>query len=244
MKKILLTFASVLFFAIVLAQEKFKAFSLQKKSIDLSTGICMSYVDTGNPSGSPVLLLHGYTDTSRSFELLIEDLKSINGNLRIIAPDLRGHGDTSMPDAEQCKGAPEKCFTPEQLAEDVISLMNHLKIQKMYVVGHSMGSIVAQRLALHSTDRVNSMVLLETFVHGKECDTIQDFLIGELVEKNWKRIMEEKSGIENWPEDVYSITPMSMEEKVKTFLKENWVVEAAAAPDFWRLYFPRRLEYR
>jgi pimeloyl-ACP methyl ester carboxylesterase len=241
MKLSTLTFSALLISAIAAGQDKFTSFNQEKKSIDLSTGICMSYVDTGNTNGIPVLFLHGYTDTAKSFQLVIEDIKKINRDIRVIAPDLRGHGHTSMPDLSSCKNAPEKCFTPDLLAADIIDLMDQLCIEKFYVVGHSMGSVIAQTLAINYCDRVTSMVLVAALVNGKECSVIHDFLIEELIENDWKCMLEEELGAD-WPEDAYIVKPANMGEKVINYLRENWVVEPSAANDFLESIFPETLK--
>ncbi len=214
-----------------LGQSTPDSFAFDKKSFDLSTGICISYVETGKAGGTPLLFLHGYSDTSRSFKLVIEDLIQINKNVRVIAPDLRGHGDTSMPDENQCKAAPEKCFTPDDFAKDVIDLMDKLGIQKAHIVGHSMGSVIAQNLALNHSDRIFSMVLIGAFVNGKECDAIQEFLLRDMIEQDWRCALEKQNNF-TWPDNAYSISPRDMGDRIMTFLKENWVVETAAAKEF------------
>lgn len=239
--KIKLTFLIIIFsLSLGAAQDKFDTFNEQKKSRDLRTGICMSYIDTGNRGGTPILFLHGYTDTSRSFQLVIEDLLKINDNVRIIAPDLRGHGQSSMPDEEQCKDAPENCFSPEKFADDVLDLLDQLQIENVHVVGHSMGSIIAQNLALNNSHRVTSMVLIGTFVSGNTCASIRDFLLGELVETDWRCLMEERFNA-NWPADAYSFLPLNMGDRVVNYLKQNWVVEAGAAREFLDAIFPETL---
>ncbi len=236
---------TILFFIFVtgtggVAQDKFEAFNQQKESRDLRTGICMSYIDTGDRDGTPILLLHGYTDTSRSFQLVIEDLLEVNKNMRIIAPDLRGHGQSSMPDSDECKDMPEKCFSPEKFAEDIVDLLDQLEIQTAHVVGHSMGSIIAQTLALTHSRRVSSMVLIGTFVSGNSCASIRDFLLGELVETDWRCVMEDRFNAE-WPGDAYSFLPLNMGDRVVNYVKENWVVEAGAAREFLDAIWPETL---
>ena len=239
--KIKLTFLIIIFsLSLGAAQDKFDTFNEQKKSRDLRTGICMSYIDTGNRGGTPILFLHGYTDTSRSCQLVIQDLLKINDNARIIAPDLRGHGQSSMPDEEQCKDAPENCFSPEKFADDVLDLLDQLQIENVHVVGHSMGSIIAQNLALNNSHRVTSMVLIGTFVSGNTCASIRDFLLGELVETDWRCLMEERFNA-NWPADAYSFLPLNMGDRVVNYLKQNWVVEAGAAREFLDAIFPETL---
>lgn len=238
--KILTTFLILSFAATHGVAQKFDAFNQQKKSRDLGTGICMSYIDTGNLNGTPILLLHGYTDTSRSFQLVIEDLLKIDSNIRIIAPDLRGHGQSSMPDPQGCKDAPEKCFSPEKFTEDVIDLLDQLEIKSVHVVGHSLGSIIAQQLGMTHSERVNSLVLIGTFVSGKSCASIRDFLLGELVESDWRCVMEDRFNAE-WPGDAYSFLPLNMGDRIVNYIKENWVAEAGATKDFLDAIWPETL---
>ena len=64
----------------------------------LPTGIDMAYIEVGPADGKPVLLIHGLTDSVRSWSLSMDDLHKIDPSLHIIAVDLRGHGQSSMPD--------------------------------------------------------------------------------------------------------------------------------------------------
>ena len=206
--------------------DKYADFSAQKKSIVLSTGITMKYIETGNAEGAPLILLHGLTDTGRSFQLMIEELTRTNKDLRIIAPDLRGHGETSMPDESACAAAPEQCFTIVDFASDIIALMDQKSITKAYVVGHSMGSVIAQELALNYAERVNSVVLIGTYVNGKTNAFLHDFLLAGLVEGAWKPALEAQEDF-RWPEGAYTLTPNDLGAEVTDFLKENWVYEIA-----------------
>ena len=222
-------------------QDKYSEYSKAKKTIGLNTGIRMSYIDMGDPMGKPLILLHGYTDTSRSFQLLIEELLKIRTDLRLIAPDLRGHGDSPMPDATPCSKSPEKCFTQDLFAKDIIDLMNQLKIKEAVLVGHSMGSVIAQNLASNYSDRFSRLVLIATFVSGKDCVAINQFLLNDLVEGDWKSRLEKQKSF-NWPSDAYAIKPDEMGEEVRTFLKDNWVTEACAPTDFLSSIYPETID--
>jgi pimeloyl-ACP methyl ester carboxylesterase len=218
-------------------------FEKQKKSITLSSGITMYYIDKGNPAGVPLILLHGLTDTSRSFELMIDELLGINPDYRIIAPDLRGHGSTDMPKDLICKEEPEKCFAMQQFAQDVMELLDHLGISRVHLTGHSMGSIIAQSLVLKHPERFSSMVLIGTFVDGKVCEAIQGFLLNHLVENTWRPMLEKRPNF-SWPANAYSLTPRDLGEEVETFLFENWVTEACADQNFLNSVFPETTSIR
>ena len=78
----------------------------RKRHVRLPNGIRLAYVEIGNPSGRPLLLLHGYTDSSRVWTILAPWLQ----DHRILIPDQRGHGASEVP---QC------CYAMSDLAEDV-----------------------------------------------------------------------------------------------------------------------------
>jgi pimeloyl-ACP methyl ester carboxylesterase len=172
---------------------------------------------------------------------VIEDIKKINGDIRVIAPDLRGHGDTSMPDMATFKNTPKNCFALDLFAADIINLMDQLCIEKFHVVGHSMGSVIAQTLAINYRDRVTSMVLIATFVNGKECSVSHNFLLEGLIENDWKCMLEERLSAD-WPGDVYMVKPVNMGENVINYLREKWVVEPGAVKDFLESIFPETLK--
>ncbi len=215
--------------------DPFAAFSAQKKSIQLRTGITMKYAEAGNPRGTPVILLHGYTDSGRSFQFVLPALEKENPQLRIIAPDLRGHGESSMPDSAECIENPEDCFEPSDFAADIVALMDQLNISKAHIVGHSMGSIVAQELVLSNSGRVNSLVLIGTFVSGKACSACP--VLSELVEQHWRAELEKRPGF-HWPADAWSLTANDLGEVATGFLQNFWVVDPIAVDAFVQAILP------
>ena len=125
--------------------------SLPAASLDvvgLSNGITLHYAHQGPGSGPAVLMLHGFTDSWFSFSRV---LPLLPGDLRVIAPDLRGHGDSDRPLAG---------YRVSDLADDVIRLMDALQVPKAVVVGHSMGSFVARKVAELAPARVSRLVLV------------------------------------------------------------------------------------
>lgn len=204
--------------------------SLAKQRIDLPTGIVMAYAEAGASDGEPVIFLHGYTDTSRSFWPTVGHIASLRPDLRLIAPDLRGHGDTSLPDPEGCRAHPEQCFRMSDFAADVVAFMDLKGIERAHVVGHSMGSLVAQELALEHAERVGRLVLLATAARTRDHPVIGEFLFAGLVEGAWREALLAKGHA--FPDDVYELTPVEADPDVKRWLAENWVVEVSADPEF------------
>jgi pimeloyl-ACP methyl ester carboxylesterase/FAD/FMN-containing dehydrogenase len=105
-------------------------------------------IEQGDPDGVPVVLLHGLSDSARSFDPVLPHLPP---SLRVLAVTQRGHGDAPKP---------EDGYSAEQMAADVIALLDDANIQRAVVAGHSMGSIIATRLALDAPERVAGLVLM------------------------------------------------------------------------------------
>ena len=114
-------------------------------------GIELDGVERGDPRGTPMLLLHGYSDSHRSFEPLLNRLPP---SIRAIAVSQRGHGDSAKP---------ANGYRLCDLAGDVTAMLDHLEISRAVVLGHSMGSLVAGRFALDNPDRVLGLVLIGAF---------------------------------------------------------------------------------
>jgi pimeloyl-ACP methyl ester carboxylesterase len=79
--------------------------------------------------GEPLLLLHGFTMSGKSWEPWIEDLSR---NHKLIIPDLRGHGNSTNP---------SRAFTHKMSADDMYGLMDHLQIDKFQAMGQCSGAM-------------------------------------------------------------------------------------------------------
>src|SRR5215210_3952019 len=108
----------------------------------------LAYTDTG--AGRPIVLIHGYP-FNRS--LWTEQIPALSNSYRIIAPDLRGFGDS---DASQDPS------TMDRLAADVALLMDHLEIPRATICGLSMGGYVALAFYKQFHSRVRALVLADT----------------------------------------------------------------------------------
>ena len=207
-----------------------------KQLVALSTGIRMAYLDMGNPTGRPVLFLHGYTDTARSFYPTAQALLAEDPSLRVLVLDLRGHGGSSMPPAAQCAQAPEACFRPSDMAADVVAFMNQAQIGSAAVVGHSMGSFVAQELALTYPHRVERMVLIGTSAKLRGNAVLQDYIVDGYVEGAWKAGFEAQGYA--FPGQVYDLSPLDAQADALAWITEAWVVDPAVDPAFLAAIVP------
>ncbi|QND34629.1 alpha/beta hydrolase (plasmid) [Sinorhizobium meliloti] len=125
-------------------------FSALKRSAVLPNGLRLAYVEMGDPDGVPILLLHGFTDSARSWSLTAPYLAT---GFRVIAPDLRGHGHSDQP---------EGCYTIPEMANDVRLLMVALDLAPCHVVGHSLGGRLVQALAERWPHLVRKIILMST----------------------------------------------------------------------------------
>jgi non-heme chloroperoxidase len=117
-------------------------------SIHLSTGVRLEYLEQGDPSGEPLILLHGYTDSHHSFD---RNLPLLSPRFHVYALDQRGHGGSVKP---AC------CYEPSDFAADVIAFMNALHIHRAALAGHSMGSFIAHKVAAEHPHRFTKLVLI------------------------------------------------------------------------------------
>jgi pimeloyl-ACP methyl ester carboxylesterase/tetratricopeptide (TPR) repeat protein len=124
------------------------AADVRSARVRLSTGVTLEVTERGAPDGEPVLFLHGYTDSWFSFSTVLDRLPP---TIRAIVPTQRGHGDSERP---------ECCYRPADFAADAVALLDALRVSRATVVGHSMGSFVAQRLAIVAPSRVSRLVLV------------------------------------------------------------------------------------
>jgi non-heme chloroperoxidase len=122
--------------------------SVRFHDLRLSNGVRLHYAEQGPATGPAVLLLHGYTDSSFSFSGV---MPLMSPTVRVIAPDQRGHGKSDRP---------EQGFAIDDFASDALQLMDALQVPTAAVVGHSMSSFVARRMAEMRPERVSRLVLM------------------------------------------------------------------------------------
>lgn len=136
--------------------------TIVENRILLPSGVELCFGEYGDPAGATVVLLHGYTDSRRAYEPLIAQLPP---HLRVIAVTHRGHGDSDKPDGS---------YRVDAFVADLADLFDRLRIKQAVVVGHSMGSLIAQRFALDHRERVRALVLIGAFASLKDNPAVHD----------------------------------------------------------------------
>lgn len=111
----------------------------------------MAYMDIqpGKPNGKTVVLLHGKNFNGAYWKTTVEALAK--EGYRVIVPDQIGFGKSSKPTGYQ--------FTFQQLAQNTKAVLDELKIDKIYLLGHSMGGMIATRFTLMYPETVEKLIL-------------------------------------------------------------------------------------
>lgn len=108
----------------------------------------LAYLEAGQ--GPAILLLHAAFGSHR---LWAHQIPAFAASYRVIAPDLRGHGES---------GREPGVYSIQLFADDVLALLDALGVQETLICGHALGGMVAQLLASREPERVRGLVLAET----------------------------------------------------------------------------------
>ncbi|QTK78047.1 Tropinesterase [Agrobacterium tumefaciens] len=136
----------------------------RKRYIDLPRKRQMAFIDTEGP-GPVLLMLHGFSDTSRSFSMLEPYLQEY----RLIVPDLPGHGSSSIGHG----------FHVADFAETIDRFLTLMGISRLFLLGHSLGAMTAIELAARRSCSVRAMGLISGTLEpdfGSESTLTQDIL--------------------------------------------------------------------
>ena len=133
------------------------------KTVSLAAGLELDNVERGSRGGLPVVFLHGVTDSWGSFEGVLARLPE---SIHAYAISLRGHGNSSRPASG---------YRMADMANDLRLFLNTLEIDRAVLVGHSMGSFVAQRFAINHPARVAGLVLLGSATGMRDNAVVLDY---------------------------------------------------------------------
>lgn len=180
------------------------------RHIDLPTGATLAYRDEGPASGDVVLLLHGFTNDASFWSDVAIGLRTRNPHLRIIAPDLRGHGSSTRP-------VDPALVDIEHMAADIDALVTELGIETVTLIGHSMGSLIAQHLALENPARFTRLILLASTSDARGENVVKSWLRGVLNE--WQGTLEAKGLSEH---EIMVCTPRDIDPSIVAWMQQFW----------------------
>lgn len=160
----------------------------------------MAYLDVQpeKPNGRTVLLLHGKNFSAAYWEPTVRLLTS--RGFRVLAPDQVGFGKSSKPQSYQ--------FSFQALAENTRALLEHVGVERVAVVGHSMGGMLATRFALQFASRTEKLALVSPI--GLE---------------DWRRFVAPRS-VDDWYGSELKATPESIRAyQTKAYYGGHWKPE-------------------
>jgi pimeloyl-ACP methyl ester carboxylesterase len=111
-------------------------------------GLSLHYLEWGDSEAPPVVCVHGYTGSADAFGALARHLR---GRFRILAFDVRGHGESGW--------SPDGAYQYADQAGDLAGFADRLELEKFVLIGTSMGGIIAMTYAIRHMQRLNGLVL-------------------------------------------------------------------------------------
>ena len=124
--------------------------SFPQQRIALSTGVELDVVVAGDPASPPIILLHGFPESHRTWRHQIPELAKTHF---VIAPDQRGYARSSKPDGVEH-------YAPARIVADVLALADHFGADRFTLVGHDWGGAAAWMTAINHPDRVERLIIL------------------------------------------------------------------------------------
>lgn len=112
----------------------------------------LSVAEAGR-GGVPLLLVHGFCGTKEDFGDWLDRFAA--DGWWVVAPDLRGHGASAKP-------ADRAAYSLDQFAADLVALVDQLGWDRYALLGHSMGGMIAEELALTDPARLSALILMDT----------------------------------------------------------------------------------
>ena len=121
--------------------------------VTVDDGVSLEVLVTG--SGPALFLVHGFGGAKEDFS---DHIESLSREYRVVVFDHRGHGESGAP-------TDEASYSLERLGADILCVADALGEETFVLLGHSMGGMVARKVALTFPDRIDALILMDT-CHG------------------------------------------------------------------------------
>lgn len=157
------------------------------RRIPVAPFVTLEVIQSGDPAGQPLVLVHGISDSAKSMRPMMAHLPA---SIRAIAITVRGHGDSTKPAGP---------YDTKTMARDVAAVMDALGVRRASLLGHSMGSMIAQRFAVDFAERLDCLFLEGAFPGLNGNPAVQGFYDAEIaplqepVDPAWVRGFQEST---------------------------------------------------
>jgi len=202
-------------------------------------GIRLHYLSQGK--GYPLVLLHGWPETSYSWRKVISPLAE---KFHVIAPDLRGFGDSDKP---------EGLHTKRTVAKDIRELLRHLGYDRVAIVGHDWGGCVAHFLAMDYTDLSERLIIINMPYYHPTIPLPEDLqqktnmwynyfhLVPDLPEKIIANNLEDylRNFLNGWSYNKNLFTDEEVAEYVRAYSKPGAI---AGGVNYYRVFYKQDVE--
>ncbi len=176
----------------------------------------VSYIDEGPSHGPTIIFIHGFPQNKSMWFKQIEELKD---NYRVIAYDIRGHGNSDAGDND---------FSIELFVKDLLNMMDALKIDKTILCGFSMGGYIALNAIENHPERFNALLLSDTNCADdtseakenrmKAIESIKENGVEQYAEASLKKLFAPRS-FSTHPEEIAVVKQMIMETSKQSLYK-------------------------
>jgi pimeloyl-ACP methyl ester carboxylesterase len=173
--------------------------AVQDHSIN-ANGIELHYLEAGHGAQTPVILLHGYAETSHMW---LPAMEQIGKHRVVIAPDLPGAGSSAIPVSG---------YDKKTMAQNIHAMVQQLGYRRVKIVGHDIGLMVAYAYAAQYPDEVESVTLMDAFLPG----------VGD-----WQKVWLLR---DKWHFNFYGDTPLKLVDGRERIYFEHFWNDFAADP--------------
>ena len=170
----------------------------------ISQRLRLNYVDWGNADAPPLVLVHGGQDHCRNWDWVAQDLRR---DYHVIAPDLRGHGDSAY--------SPSGDYPMAAYVYDLAQLIHQQRLAPVRIVAHSLGGNIALRYTGAYPEAVAKLVAIEGL--GPTPERLQERGIPNTIAARLRRWIEERRGLAGRQPRRYA----SIEDAFARMQKEN-----------------------
>ena len=166
------------------------------------------YVFNKKEQSIPIVFIHGVGLTYEIWQPQLDFFKNFSN----VSYDILGHGKSSLT---------KKNISFDDFSDQLIELINELKIDKIHLVGFSIGSLIARNFATKYNDRLQSLILLGSIYKRSEQ---QQEIVNQRFEQAKKELKLSRQALKRWFTDKYLENNPDTYEKISSILSENNMV--------------------